>query len=259
MRNGRRRWIVGIAAATIVVAGGSAVATPRQPAPYAATSAGSSIVGVLFAPHSDQHGCTATVINSYTHDLILTAAHCVTGSGAGWTFAPNTHHGVTPDGRWTITAAYALPGWLNGQDPQQDMAMLKVAPRTIDGHLRELQSVTGAADLGLAPAEGDEITDIAYNNDSDDPIECTTTVYWTRGHPAFNCHGYRSGSSGSPWLVKSGSNPIVVAMIGGLHHGGCDESTSYSSAFGENVASLWLHAEGALHADVLPPPDPDGC
>lgn len=259
MRMRSRRWAFGIAMLIAVAAGGTAAAQPHDPTPSAANSPGSSIVGVIFPPHSDQQGCTATVINSYTRDLILTAAHCVSGSGAGWTFAPDWHSGAAPRGRWTVTAAYALPGWMSDQDPQQDMAMLKVAPRVIDGQERKLQTVTGAADVGLAPPAGQHVTDIAYNNDSGEPIRCTTTVYWTRGHPSFDCHGYLGGSSGSPWLVTSGPRPKIVAMIGGLHQGGCEESTSYSSAFGDNIISLWLHAEGALHGDVLPAPDPDGC
>lgn len=260
MRTTLRRCALGVGALiAAALAGGSAVAQPGQSTPSAAPSPGRPFVGVIFAPHADQQSCTATVINSHTGDLVLTAAHCVSGSGAGWTFAPDWHSGKTPEGRWTVTAAYALPGWLQDQDPQQDMAMLKVAPQTIDGHPRTLQSVTGAADVGLAPASGQVVTDVAYNNDADEPIDCTTTVYWTEGHPSFDCHGYVGGSSGSPWLVASAGLPKVVGMIGGLNQGGCVESTSYSSAFGANIVSLWLHAEGALQDDVLPAPDPDGC
>lgn len=252
----------------MIAALGAAVVASGRPAapaiidrqtPTAITSNGSPIVGALFAPGSSTHGCTATVINAHTGDLVLTAAHCVTGTGVGWRFAPNWHHGIAPDGTWIATAAYALPGWLQHQDPQLDMAMLKVAPQRIDGRERTLQSVTGAADIGRAPRTGQQIREIAYNNNAQTPIECTATTYWTRGHPSFDCHGYVSGSSGSPWLVTTGPRPQVVGLVGGLYQGGCDEATSYSSAFGKNIVDLWLTAEASLHSETLPVPDPDGC
>lgn len=263
MRSSFRRYALGFAAAiaSLILASGSAVTATGSPRniPTATTSAGSSMVGVIFPAGGTQHGCTASVINSYTGDLVLTAAHCVSGTAVGWTFAPGWRAGSAPEGRWTVTAAYALPGWLKDQDPQQDMAVLKVAPRVINGRPRTLQSVTGAADIGTAPRGGQQILDIAYNNNDDTPIGCTTTTYWTTGHPSFDCHGYVGGSSGSPWLVTTGDRPQVVGIIGGLYQGGCAEYTSYSSAFGDNIVSLWLRAEAALHGDKLPAPDPDGC
>ncbi|RNI17778.1 trypsin-like serine peptidase [Flexivirga caeni] len=264
MRTRLRRAAIGVATlvvTTAVAASGQASAHANQQAsiPTAVQSSGSSIVGVIFRPGSDDQVCTATVINSHTQNLVLTAAHCLTGSGAGWRFAPDYHSGKAPLGTWTATGAYALPGWLSGQDPQEDMAILKIAPQTIAGKQRTLQSVTGAADIGLAPATGQSITDIAYNNGSGEPIACTTQVYWTGSSTSFDCHGYIGGSSGSPWLVATDANPRVVGVIGGLNQGGCEESTSYSSAFGNNIISLWLHAEGSPDGDVLPAAGSSGC
>ncbi len=93
---------------------------------------------------SAQHDCTATVVDSPHGDVLLTAAHCVAGSGAGMVFAPGFHDGISPEGRWTVTAAHLAPGWLKSQDPHDDFAFLTVAPQTINGQPTEIEQVTGA-------------------------------------------------------------------------------------------------------------------
>ena len=187
---------------------------------------------------------------------ILTAAHCVFGTVAGWQFAPGYHRGATPYGVWTITAAYVDPHWRAGQDPRYDYALLRVA---LHGSTR-IQDVTGANTLGTAPAAGSTIIDVAYNaGRDDDPIRCTTTAYRTDGYPAFNCHGYVGGSSGSPWLTRTGGHATVRGVIGGLHQGGCFEYTSYSSPFTWAVYPLLARAAQHASPDVVPVAGGDGC
>lgn len=227
--------------------------------PTATQSAGSPIVGALFPPGSADHACTGTVISSPAGDLVMTAAHCVSGTVAGWTFAPDWSQGSTPEGVWTVTAAYALHGWRTNGNTQQDVAVLKVAPQQINGRWRNLQSVTGAATVGWAPQNGQQIDDIAYNDGAQTAVSCTVPTYWTAGYPSFNCHGYVNGSSGSPWLVWHGNKESVVGVIGGLHQGGCYEYTSYSSAFGWDVQRLIQRATWSRKGDVLPVAGSDGC
>lgn len=88
-----------------------------------------------------------------------------------------------------------------------------------------------------------------------------TTTYYTDGFPAFNCHGYVGGSSGSPWLSRIPGTPwqMVLGVIGGLHQGGCYEYTSYSSAFGLDAFRLLLRAELHRNPDVVPRAGSDGC
>jgi V8-like Glu-specific endopeptidase len=120
--------------------------------PTSSTTRGVPEVGALFAnASSTQHGCTASVVDSLQGDVLLTAAHCVSGNGAGMVFAPGYHDGISPYGRWTVTALHLAPGWLKSQDPQDDFAFLTVAPRTIDGRRIEIQQVTGAYQLGGNP------------------------------------------------------------------------------------------------------------
>src|SRR4051794_39345905 len=63
----------------------SAAADPPAPpgTPTASSFAGTPTVGPLFEDgFSTPHGCPASVIASPRHDLILTAAHCVSGTAS---------------------------------------------------------------------------------------------------------------------------------------------------------------------------------
>jgi hypothetical protein len=83
----------------------------------------------------------------------------------------------------------------------------------------------------------------------------------TGGYPAFDCKGFSSGTSGGPWLALSppSARPVMTAVIGGLNHGGCDDATSYSSAFGAPVLDLFSQAVASRTPSVLPAQHGDGC
>lgn len=198
------------------------------------------------------HYCSASVVHSPGHDLVLTAAHCVYGRGLGIEFAPGYHDGVSPYGVWAVRHAYLDPAWLHGQDPQHDYAVLVLAP--VAGH--NVEDRTGAAVLGTAPAAGTAVTVDGYVAGSGGrPITCTAPVYYTEGFPSFDCGGYAGGVSGGPWLAGG----QVVGVIGGLHQGGCSPATSYSSAFGPATAALLARAAANAPADTAPIPGSDGC
>lgn len=245
-------WLF-VALSMTALAGADAHATT----PTAAHFVGNRTVGPLFRSGTGAtHECNASVIASKHHDLMLTAAHCVFGRATGWQIAPGYHDGKTPYGVWTVAAAYVPPQWKQGQDAQHDYAILRMQPKHLNGHRQAIQDVTGANRLALAPRIGEQVTGVAYNKGFDDkPIRCTVPAYYTRHYPAFDCHGYVIGSSGSPWLHDG----TVVGVIGGLHQGGCTEHTSYSSHFRADVYDLVQRAEQGGAGDRAPSPGRDGC
>lgn len=217
-------------------------------------------VGAVFPSGSNaQHDCTASVVDSPHGDVLLTAAHCVSGSGAGMVFAPGFHDGVSPYGRWTVTAAHLPLGWLHSQDPHDDFAFLTVAPRTIHGQRTEIQQVTGADAVGVQPRSGETITVLGYPEASDSPKTCRTKVYFTRGYPSFDCRGYVAGTSGGPWLVQAAGGTRVVGVIGGRNQGGCVDSSSYSSPLTQAAHRAYVEASDHNPPDVAPAPTGDGC
>src|SRR6202012_3323209 len=72
-------------------------------------------VGALFFTTGTQaHFCTASVVNSVRLDLVLTAAHCVYGSGgyaANVVYVPQWHQGASPYGAWPVTTITVAQGW----------------------------------------------------------------------------------------------------------------------------------------------------
>jgi hypothetical protein len=221
---------------------------------------------LFYAGIGHPHGCSATVIASASRDLVLTAAHCITGSGAGVQFAPGYDGGKTPFGVWTAARVYADPSWISHQDPAHDMAILKMRPQQRDGRRVGVEDVVGANLLGLAPPNGTPVAVPAYPSGiNDKPVSCLTRVYRTGGYPAFDCAGYPGGTSGAPFLQSVASSEgrrhdhLVVGVIGGLHQGGCSPDTSYSAPFRPDVYRLWMRATLGSAPDVLPQPGSSGC
>lgn len=229
--------------------------------PKSSTSTGVAEIGTLYAGSgAADHYCTASVVDSPRGDTLITAAHCVTGSGSGMVFVPGQRGSQAPYGRWTITAAYVDPKWISRQDPDDDVAFLTVAPQTVDGVSTEIQRVTGGYRLGTTGHVGQKVTVIGYPAGStDDPITCTAAIYETRTYPAFDCRGYVGGTSGSPWLRQTRQGTEIVGVIGGLNQGGCVDYTSYSSPLGRDAETAYLRAADDAPADVAPKPGSDGC
>jgi len=239
----------------------SAHAAAGERIPTSSPTTGVPEVGAVFAGASSaEHECTASVVDSPHGDVLLTAAHCVSGSGAGMVFAPGYHDGISPDGHWTVTAAHLAPGWLASQDPRDDFAFLTVAPRMIGGREVTIEQVTGAYQLGATLRSGEAITVIGYPAGSDDDaITCPTTVYFTRGFPSFDCRGFVDGTSGGPWLAHTAHGTTIVGVIGGLNQGGCVDSTSYSSLLARTAQAVYARAASHASADTAPSPGGDGC
>ena len=233
------------------------VPAPTRTAP---TASAADTVGPLFGQGLlSAHGCTGSVLDSPRHDLILTAAHCVAGSGGGLLFVPGYAKGSTPHGVWTVQHAWADPAWIASQDEAHDYAILQVRPNPVTP-ARNVQDVTGGLSLGVSPAAGITVQVTGYPAGlNDEAISCRTTFQITDGNPGFSCGGFAAGTSGSPFIQRRGSVETVVGVIGGRHQGGCIEEVSYSSTFDQNVASLLQRAAAGEPSDVLPIPHDAGC
>lgn len=234
--------------------------TAARTVPTSRASSGTERIGALYASASTPvHNCTASVVASARGNLLITAAHCVSGSGQGMVFAPAQHGGQTPYGRWTVTSAYLAPAWVSEQNPDDDVAFLTVAPQTINGKLTEIQQVTGAYRLGPGAKRGQRVTISGYPaGTSNNPITCTVSIYLTHEFPTFDCHGFVNGTSGSPWVYETEHGPQIVGVIGGRNQGGCFEYRSYSSPL-KGLLETYHRAMAGAPADTAPAPRGDGC
>ncbi len=241
-----------------------AVPSPTQASSAAAGPTTVSTVGPLFPGGlSSIHTCTASVVSSPAGNIIVTGAHCLSGTGAGVLFAPGYADGDTPYGTWVVQRAYLAPSWITHQDPAADFAFLVVAPSATNSTRASVQSVVGANTLGNAPATGQRVTVAGYTIGRDDrPVVCTATVYRTQGYPSFDCPGFADGTSGSPWISHvdaATGNGTITALIGGLKQGGCTADTSYSAPFTETIKQVYDRAVAAGPGDQAPPAGLPAC
>jgi V8-like Glu-specific endopeptidase len=210
-------------------------------------------VGALFfAVKNSPHFCTASVVSSKAGNLILTAAHCVFGSGQPFKkleFVPGYHQvGKAPHGKWAVSKIFVASGWAKGQNPNLDFAFATVAP--LSGTASKIQQVTGALQLGIDRPYKRPIEVIGYNTVNTRPVGCATHSFEAKTSQGnfleFYCHDYRDGTSGSPWIVRYNSRNgtgLVIGTIGGFELGGDFEWASYSAYFGESTYLLWRLAE----------------
>jgi V8-like Glu-specific endopeptidase len=261
----RRVWsaiaIVGTLAVAVTAIPAAASAKPPAGTKKAITFKGTPAVGALFdSARSKTHFCTASVVSSPHGDVLITAAHCIDGGARGWSFAPGFHGGHAPFGRWRVTGAYLDAQWIAKQNPRRDYAFLTVAPKRIKGKWTPIQKLTGADKLGTVPTKGIEVTVPAYpHGTNNDPIECTAKVYFDGVFPAFNCNPYVDGTSGAPWLETTPGGRFVVGLIAGLHQGGCETYTSYSSLLGPRARAVYRRAATGARPDRAPQAGSDGC
>jgi V8-like Glu-specific endopeptidase len=249
----------------VLLAGCSPMPTPGQgPYPSARSFDGLPQVGALFSgSDAGPHFCTASVVRSPAHNLLITAAHCLEGTGTNVRFVPMYHDGFAPYGTWAVEAAYVSPSWLTSRDPHEDFAFLTVAPHTLHGKKVNVEDVVGGDRLGTTGGFAVRATVVGYPlGTGGRPIECTNGVYDHLGFLAFDCDGYVNGTSGGPWLIdanRATRRGALYGIIGGLHQGGCTPDISYSSYFGAATTATYQRAVHGAPGDIVPAAGSDGC
>ena len=239
---------------------GSAPAAGRAPAieqlaPAAAGPAagnaqsfgGAAAVGALFSESDGRlgsHFCTASVVHSAAGDLALTAAHCVYGKTGTLVFVPAYADGKTPYGVWPVTRVYTDGAWDASQDPDHDVAFLRLSDAS-DG--TPVEDVTGAETLAADAPAGQTVRVIGYPDGAAEPVWCSGPVKaFSATQLEFDCGGYTDGTSGGPFLT--GVDPAtgqgtVIGVIGGYQQGGSTPQVSYAAVFGTAVSQLYATAE----------------
>jgi V8-like Glu-specific endopeptidase len=208
---------------------------------------GNSAIGALFSTSDGQlrtHFCTASVVHSPAGDLLVTAAHCVTGysgsSPAGLAFVPGYDNGYAPYGIWPVTRVFVDSAWESAGDPNDDFAFLTVAQ---PGSSAPIEEITGAERLGIGQPSTDIVQVTGYPDGLDQPVTCQNRASpFSSTQMQFDCDGYTDGTSGSPFLIHGDTatgGSTVIGVIGGYQRGGGSPDVSYAATFGENVQALY--------------------
>jgi V8-like Glu-specific endopeptidase len=237
-----------------------AAPTVVQVAPTARPLAGSDPrVGALFAPDANgSHFCTASVVPSPGHDLVMTAAHCISGGrgNAGIVFIPAYANGIGPYGVWTARTLIVDPRWTNGGDPDDDVGFVVLNPN--DG--KAIQDVVGADQIDFNAGYRHLVRVTGYPERDDAPVTCENwTTKYAQDQLRFACGGFYAGTSGSPWLVVASDGaatrpPGVVGVIGGYERGGDTNAVSYSAYLSDAIEALYQQAETASAGPVVTSP-----
>jgi V8-like Glu-specific endopeptidase len=222
--------------------------SPAAHRPNAAAAGPSPAVGALFARTAGgqlgSHFCTASVVDSPSGDLVLTAAHCLAGYSAQQiAFVPGYASGRAPYGVWTVTRIIEDRNWQSSADPDDDFAFLVVS-RT--GSPVKLQSLTGSEVVGIDGQAGGLVTVAGYPDGANSQIRCRNTLLlFSPTQLEFDCAGYTDGTSGGPFLVDATSSGVgtVIGVIGGYQQGGDSSSVSYAARFGTSMTALYRTAK----------------
>jgi V8-like Glu-specific endopeptidase len=233
----------------------SATRLPGDLAVFGQTSAVGALFSLSPAGQLQNHFCTASVVDSPTGDLIVTAAHCMQNRRAGHVaFVPDYSAGLAPYGLWTVTRVIENEPWLASGDPDDDFAFLVVSK---PGSKVSVQTLTGGEIVAVGQPPGRPAVVAGYPNVGNTTVSCTNTVTaFSATQYEFDSDGYTDGTSGSPLLIQQvavGSGAaapaegaaMVIGVIGGYEQGGYTASVSYAARFSDNLASLYQVAVAA--------------
>ncbi|WP_405819696.1 serine protease [Streptomyces sp. NBC_01390] len=234
--------VVALLAVTSVSGAAPGHAVPRHLGAVVAARAAaprSARVGALFDGDLEGgHFCTASVVRSGGRDVILTAAHCLSGDGdTDVVFAPGYRDGRAPYGLWRVAKTFVPRAWSDRSDEDSDFAFAVVGSR--GG--RELEDVVGANVLVTGrPTGAATVVVTGYPNVREAPLSCTNRpTAHSRTQQRIECPAFTDGTSGSPWVDKEGE---VVGVLGGFEQGGATDDVSYSAVLGGAAAALYREA-----------------
>jgi V8-like Glu-specific endopeptidase len=227
---------------------------PRLPAPGQTPSAHTARfalrVGALFARSANgDHFCTASVVVSPGHDLLITAAHCInSGRGGGYNsnivFIPGYRDGNEPNGVWTPSKLIVDPRWASSADPDLDVGFVVLKP---NGG-KNIQDVLGANKIAFNTGFDHVVRVTGYPDSSSEPVSCINRTTKQSTHQLkFECGGFPGGTSGSPWVTDfdpMSRTGTIVGVIGGYQEGGDTPSISYSSYLDNEIKKLYEEAGG---------------
>ena len=205
-------------------------------------------VGALFEHDaSGNHFCTASVVASPGRNLLVTAAHCISGGKGGSyrqdiVFIPGYRDGQAPYGIWAAAQLVVAPQWMSSSDPGFDVGFVVLKPD--DG--KNIEDVLGANQLGIDPGYRNLVRVTGYPASADAPVTC---INWTSEQSPsqlrFECAGFTGGTSGSPWVTHFDPRTrtgTIVGVLGGYEEGGSTAAISYSPYLGEEVQRLYRQA-----------------
>jgi V8-like Glu-specific endopeptidase len=191
---------------------------------------------VFFTLDGADYVCSGTLVGGKHPDVVLTAAHCVTGgtgpvstgraaTGPGgkakaqwatnWIFVPGFHNGRMPYGEYTARRFFAIPDWTGpkGGSEQYDVAFVQVTAATRYGAPGTAKPPPG---LPVEFARSQDKTPLrrtyVFGYPAEQPYSglyldyCAGPVAASGGSVRTPC-AMTAGDSGGPWLAGFSPRP----------------------------------------------------
>ena len=186
---------------------------------------------IFFTLGGEDYVCSGTLVTGKHPDLVLTAAHCVTGSTAAasrpqwatnWMFVPDFRDGLQPYGAYTARRFFVLPEWTEpkGGGEQYDIAFVQVTAATLAGKSDVAQPPPGLpmkfTDSQHAASPGRAYV---FGYPSEPPYTGLYPNYCAgpaiaSGEVVQTPCGMTAGDSGGPWIAgfspRAGTGPVVA-------------------------------------------------
>lgn len=230
------------------LAGSSAIPPDQEIPAELDTTYPYRIHGRLFVRFNGQpNSCSATVVTSFSRDLILTAGHCVSeprgGGEVSWAtdllFAPGYRNGVAPLGGYPAVTAGTPSLWAVAGVISFDLGIVKLAPAG-GAAIQDLLGSRGISFNRVSKSfKGQMLQAFGYpaapnpDYDGERPILCNSPFLGFEGFsgsPVIGpCH-QQQGASGGGWVQNGG---IVTSLIS---HSACRNPTPSCTA----VAGTYL-------------------
>lgn len=102
---------------------------------------------LALAPGRGTYSCSGTALNTPSRSIVLTAGHCAVEhqrAGHRIVFVPAYDHGRRPFGTFEVRAVYVMPQWRRSENPDFDLAALRVRPNRF-GYLTDVVGARGFA------------------------------------------------------------------------------------------------------------------
>jgi V8-like Glu-specific endopeptidase len=200
--------------------------------PWAHGGAVAAAVGkVFFTLGGEDYACSGTLVGGKRTDVVLTAAHCVTGGpskggatqwATNWMFVPGFADGRLPYGEYTARRFFVSKNWTGPEDGREhyDAAFVQVATATLRGASGPTEPPPGlpvrfSGRQDSAPLSRTYVfgypAELPYSGLYLD--YCAGPVIASGGSGRTPC-GMTAGDSGGPWLAgfspRSGSGQVVA-------------------------------------------------
>jgi V8-like Glu-specific endopeptidase len=196
-----------------------------------------------FDPRDGDYSCSGTALRTPSRSIVLTAGHCVQERGSvgrELIFIPAYDHGQRPFGTFDVEVAYMMPQWRHSENPDFDIAALRVAPNQLGaltdvvggrGYVTERSRHVNFQIFGYPAAalEGEELRSCLARGLGSDIL----TFHFVGPPTVPGSCDMAGGSSGGAWIV-GGAYVDGVTSYGYTGYG----NKVYSPYFGPEIGKF---------------------